>query len=115
MSITSFSLGCKKYNKLDPRQRNATEALVTLIAEDMLPLSLVDSSAFKTFVDKLDSRYTLPSRKHLSTKLLVEEINSCLKLLLEGVDSVSVTLDLWSNRQMKGDSLVLPVILLLFY
>lgn len=43
----------------------------THLAKYMLPLSLVESSAFKKFVDP---RYTLPSCKHLSTKLLTEKL-----------------------------------------
>uniref|UniRef100_A0A1X7V2H5 HAT C-terminal dimerisation domain-containing protein n=1 Tax=Amphimedon queenslandica TaxID=400682 RepID=A0A1X7V2H5_AMPQE len=40
----------RKYGQSDIRQRQATDALVLLIAKDMLPLSLVESSAFKTFL-----------------------------------------------------------------
>ncbi len=71
----------------------------------MLALSLVESLAFKMFVHTLDPRYTLPSRKHLSTKLLTEKqkaIQCRLIELLGSVECVSVTLDMWSNRQMKG-------------
>ena len=95
----------RKYGRSHVRQRHATDALVLLIAKDMLPLSLVESSTFKTFVSTLDPRYTLPSRKHLSTKLIKEkhEVIHChLVELLASTECVSVTLDMWSNRQMKG-------------
>ena len=71
----------------------------------MLPLSQVESSAFQTFVKSLDSRYQLPSRKHLSTKLMTKKrkaIDNTLKQLLEKIPCVSLTLDLWTNRLTKG-------------
>ena len=83
----------------------ATNALIDLIAGDLLPLSLIRSCFFKRFASILDSRYVVPSRKYLSTKLLTEKqqiIENRMKELLEKVDSVSITVDLWSNRLMKG-------------
>lgn len=91
-----------KYKPGDPRQKEETDMP---IAKDMLPLSLVKSHAFKQFVSTLDHRHQLPSRKHLTTKLLIgkwEAINDGVKQLLAKVNRVSITLDLWSNRQMHA-------------
>lgn len=79
--------------------------LILLIAKDMLQLSLVESHAFKQFVSTLDQQYKVPSRKHLTTTLLTEKwkaIDDGLKQLLATIDRVSITLNLWSNCQMKG-------------
>lgn len=103
-SITAY-IQDGKYKKGDPRQKKITDMLILLIAKDMLPLSLVESHAFKQFVSTLDQRYQVPSRKHLTTTLLTEKwkaIDDGLKQLLATIDRVSITLDLWSNRQMKG-------------
>ena len=83
----------------------ATNAFIDLIAGDLLTLSLIGSCFFKSFASILDSRYVVPPRKHLSTKLLTEKqqiIENRMKELLEKVDSVSIKVDLWSNRLMKG-------------
>ena len=83
----------------------ATNTLIGLIAGDLIPLSLIESFFFRRFASILNSRYVVPSRKHLSTKPLTEKqhiIENRMKELLEKVDSVSITVDLWSNRQMKG-------------
>lgn len=52
-----------------------------------------------------DSRYQLPTRKHLSPKLLYEkstEVRNNIKHQLNMADSVSLTIDIWSSRQMRG-------------
>ena len=70
-----------------------------------MPLSLVDSKHFQHLVDTLDQRYQIPSRKHKSTVLLPNEstINqSNVKLCLQKAPSICLTIDLWSNHQMKG-------------
>ena len=52
----------------------------------------------------LDSGYQLPNRKYSSTKPLEEKsttIKASLKGSLHNAPSVCLTIDLWSNRQMK--------------
>ena len=44
-------------------------------------LSLVESLAIVSFVSILDSRYQLPSRKNISTKLLAEKAKELVDLL----------------------------------
>ena len=70
-----------------------------------MPLSVVESKFFRSFVEKLDPKYQMPSRKHLSTKLIhekSEEVKTMVKERLAKAGSVCLTVDLWSNRQMKG-------------
>ena len=94
-----------KYNSRHPQQVAVTDALVCFIAEDLLPLSVVDSTRFIKLLHTLDPKYQVPSRKHLSTILLKRKYdgvkNQILKRL-QGVESINLTLDLWSNRQMKS-------------
>ena len=80
---------------------NATDALLSLLADDMLPLPLVMSASFRKFVSILDPCYTLPSLKHISSKLL-PQVGAKTKAILEESNNVSVMLDMWSNCQMKG-------------
>lgn len=92
-----------KYTTHDPNQ--ITEALVSFIAGSLTPLSVVENPEFKFLIESLNPRYQLPSRKHFSTKLLLERstsIQNSLKSKLRAVESVCLTIDLWSNRQMKG-------------
>ena len=103
-SLLSY-VAATSYSRNHPRQIGATSALVSLIAENMLPLSIVESPAFKKYSAALDSRFVVPSRKHVSTKLLTQkngEIQEKIHRLLDNATMVSLTLDLWSNRQMRG-------------
>ena len=104
-TMTSFAKQTTQCSIHDPRQIQITEKLLFFIAGNLMPLSVVDSKEFRSFVSKLDSRYQIPSRKHLSSKLLQEKATSIqteLKQKLHYAESVCLTLDLWSNRQMKG-------------
>ena len=95
----------KKYDHRNPKQISAQEALVDFIADDLMPLSLVESVRFRKFASILDPQYQLPSRKHLSTVLLAKKYDDLKKKLrdkLEKVSSVNLTIDLWSNRQMRS-------------
>ena len=47
-----------------------TEAVVEFVAEDLMPLSVVDSVRFQKLLKTLDHMYHFPTRKTLSTKLL---------------------------------------------
>lgn len=75
------------------------------IAGDLQPLSIVDSKYFQNLLEKLNPKHQFPSRKHLSTKLIQEkstEIRNELKENLAKAISVCLTIDIWSNRQMRG-------------
>lgn len=75
------------------------------IAGDLQPLSIVDSKYFQNLLEKLNPKYQFPSRKHLSTKLIPEkstEIRNELKKNLAKTISVCLTIDIWSNSQMRG-------------
>ncbi|KAF6036848.1 hypothetical protein EB796_004844 [Bugula neritina] len=52
-----------------------------------------------------EPRYTMPSRKHLTITLIpnkVKEVDSILRAQLKNTSSVCITVDMWSNQQMKG-------------
>lgn len=95
----------QKYDQKHPKQLALNSALVNFIAEDLLLLSMVESTQFKQFVYKLDPKYQIPSRKHLSYVLLqkkYEHIKVTVKETLGKVKTVNLTIDLWSNRQMRS-------------
>ena len=100
-----FQRKSTKYPAKHPKQTSLNDALTSLIVGDLLPLSLVDSPRFCRFMEIADENYAMPNRKHLSTTLLTkhkDELKSAIISQLHQVEYVSVTLDLWSNRQMKS-------------
>ena len=75
------------------------------IAEDLQALSVVDSPAFKKFVEKLNPAFTIPTRKTISTKHLPEihtTLQQKLKTALRKADHVCLTIDIWTSRDMRS-------------
>ena len=70
-----------------------------------MPLHLLDSVRFQNLVHLLDPQYGLPSRKHLSKNLLIkkyDKLKAEIKSQLSSVKAINLTIDLWSNRQMRS-------------
>ena len=57
---------------------HTTVALLSFVEEDLMPLSVVESSSFRAFVKCLDPRYQVSSRKQLSSILLQEHYERLL-------------------------------------
>ena len=56
-------------------------------------------------IKAIDSKAVIPSRKHLSTNLLTEMVGNIREMLtkiLIKVSELSITVDIWSNRQMRS-------------
>jgi len=81
-TISSFTKEIAKYSSNDSHQLDIANALILFIAGDLMPLSVVDSDFFQNFVGKLDSKYQIPSRQHLSLHIL---FNLSLKMDLKTV------------------------------
>jgi len=78
----------KKYDSKHPKQMSVTNALVNFVADDLIPLSIVDSTQFKTLLRTLDSQNQLPSRKYLSTVLLKKQYDSLKGRVLDQLSKI---------------------------
>nr|XP_015220159.1 PREDICTED: myb-related protein B [Lepisosteus oculatus] len=90
------------------RQKAITEAVLRMIAEDMLPLSFVEGSGFRNFMTVVEPRYPRLSQRAVGLKLydeveknvkptLIRQLKSCVAT--GGGDAViHATLDLWASR-----------------
>ena len=95
----------EKYTRGSQRKEQLDEALVTLIARDMQPLSLVEDKGFQDFCEVMDRRYQVPGRVHLRNSLLPEKFDKVqgeLKIKLGLASSVSVSTDLWTSVNNSG-------------
>jgi len=105
-TMTSFTTTkTKVYADSDPRRQKITDAVVDFIAGDLQPVSLVESTNFRALLQTLDPCYTLPSRRTFTSTLLrkkADALNTALKSQLQQATAVCLTIDLWSNRQMRG-------------
>ncbi len=94
-----------KYKAGSEKKQFLDDALVTMICQDLQPLSLVDDKGFLKFCDALDKRYQVPSRMHLRNSLLPEKfdkVQEAVKKRLGLASSVSVTSDLWTSSNNSG-------------
>ena len=100
-TLTSVVHSPKKYGSNDQQQQKLTHALLTfIIAGDLMPLSIVESTRFHAFVHSADPRFQFPSRKLLRVKLLPEKsakVREGVMQLLKEASNICVTVDLWST------------------
>ena len=104
-TLDSMVINPKKYAPNDYQQVQITDALVSFIAGNLLPLSTVESPHFYDLMNASNRKYQVPTRKTLSTKLLPSKkskIQGRVQNSLQKAESVCVTVDLWSNRQMRS-------------
>ena len=82
-----------------------TAALVSMMAECGLPLSIVERDSFRHFCHVMDPKYSIPSRQHLSSKVIPDAVadkTAAIHLNLQKACHVSVTLDIWTYRRMHA-------------
>lgn len=95
----------KLYSQGHPRQKIITESIIQdLVISCNLPLSLVDTPGFQTFMSKVDEKYNIVGRNTVTRRLSDLAANKAtqIKSKLQKVDTVSVTVDIWSDRSMRG-------------
>ena len=82
-----------------------TDCIVTFVAHDLQPLSVVESDAFQHLLYTAEPKFQMPSRKHLSYTLLpqrAERVRQMLKQQMSRAPSVYLTVDMWSSRDMRS-------------
>lgn len=93
------------YSCRHPRQAAITNALINdLIVGCSLPLSLVENEHFRHFLYVMDSKYTPSARATLALTLerTAVALKEKLKNELKCANTVNVTVDIWSDRKMRG-------------
>ncbi len=94
-----------KYDGSSQQKKQLDEALITMIAQDMQPLSIVDDKGFRNFCNAMDRRYQVPRRVQLCDVLLPEifdKVQGQMKKKLGLANSVSLTTDLWTSTNNSG-------------
>jgi hypothetical protein len=83
-----------------PKSRDILNSLIAFIVATNQPLSLVDHSTFKAFVNNLNSKYKLPCRQNLTYSLIPKKANEIKKLImseLTNIPMVTITADNWTS------------------
>ena len=93
----------KKWRSNDGgKQKDITDAIVSFVASDLQPLSVVESLAFRQILERAEPRYTVPSRKHLSSQLIPKRFTDLFTkvvTLMKCAPQVCLALDIWTNRR----------------
>lgn len=100
-SLKDVLIKKQKFGSQHPRAREITNAVCEMICVDAQPFSMVADRGFLHLMEILEPRYSLPSRKHITTSVLPELYNKVQakvrSLILEEASSVSFTTDMWSS------------------
>ncbi|KAL4111764.1 hypothetical protein QTP88_015653 [Uroleucon formosanum] len=92
--------GSTKNKLTDTEIKEIDKCVVKIIVSDYQPHSIVENVGFLEYTKKLQPLYSVPSRKLLTTKFQPQEYNvisSKLKLILENVNDLSITTDMWTS------------------
>ena len=104
--LTSFvAVSASTWGEGDARQQELTKFVVNYITRGLLPLSTVDDPDFRALIKKASPAYVLPSRKHLSNKILparTEELRTKITDRLRDVQDICLTVDIWSSHDMRS-------------
>uniref|UniRef100_A0A8C5MHN7 BED-type domain-containing protein n=1 Tax=Leptobrachium leishanense TaxID=445787 RepID=A0A8C5MHN7_9ANUR len=97
----------KKYSPNHPQAQRLNASLAKLIALQLLPFQLVDSTPFREFAECAVPQWQVPKRHYFSRKAIpalyqhVED--NVIESLAKAVSSkVHVTLDTWSSKHGQG-------------
>ena len=93
------------YAPLDSKSsKRCTESIAKFLATSMQPFNLVEEESFKEMVKTLNSRYSVPGRKHFSTtaipNMYATAVEKLKEILHEGHSRetyFSLTCDCWTS------------------
>lgn len=90
-----------KFPSNSQRALSITEGVGIFISKDLSPYSVVENAGFRLLVKRLEPRYVLPSRKHLSETVIPQmyaKSKDTLAHSLRSADRVALTCDCWTSR-----------------
>ena len=94
------------YNHDHPRQIQLSQSIVeNLIVELGLPVSIVEREGFIRFMNIVDPKFSMTSRRTLSRSIiprLFDSMNDSLKRFCLQSQFISLTLDMWTDRRQRA-------------
>ena len=88
-----------------PRAKQLTNAVGVCIAADMRPISMVEGAGFKHLMRVAEPRYKLPSRSHITTRVLPALYDKVMAKITEGLshaELIALTTDGWTSRATQS-------------
>jgi len=105
LSLESSVARTSAYPHSSPKWKETTDAVLTMIAQDMQPISVVENEGFRRLLHVMDPRYQLPSCSTITRVLLpqkYEVVKSIVKAELNQTQYMALTTDLWTSNQTVG-------------
>ena len=93
------------YTRESLRRKKINDALLSLLAVDLQPASIVEDKGSLSFLRVMDPKYQPPSRRTIMRSLLPEKYESVkqeLKAKLGEIKFCSLTTDLWTSRATQS-------------
>lgn len=90
-----------KFPSQSKRALSLTEGVGIFICKDLRPYSVVENDGFRLLVKRLEPRYVLPSRKHLSERVIPDmyaKSKDAVANSLHCAERVALTCDCWTSR-----------------
>lgn len=94
-----------KLPQTSARAKAITNAIGLFIAADLQPYSVVENTGFKHLISVLEPRYSMPSRSHLTTKVVPSMYEDVKEKVLGGLSNaelVALTTDGWTSRATES-------------
>ncbi len=105
VSVDRTVQSAARWTRNSSQQLLANDALLSLVAQRLLPLSLSGQEEFVQFCATLQPSYTPPCPRTLRNVLLPNRcklLHQLVNNLIVAAVGVCVTLDIWSNRNMQS-------------
>ena len=103
-TLSSVVSANQPYERNGRRWTDLTDAITNWIAEDGLPLYVVEKSGFKKMMAVFDRRYNVPSRNYFSRTgipVLYQTTWDRVSKEVQSAEYFSATTDMWSSVGMK--------------
>lgn len=112
-SPSPSSSSCAPQAAVPVDQKKFVNAALRMIAEDMLPLSFVEGSGFRSFMGTIGPEYNKLSQRAIGLQLyddvektikpqLIRDLKACLAKTKDGEGAIHVTCDLWAGDQSQS-------------
>ena len=103
----------KTWSAESTESKNRDDALVRMVIDCGLPMSIVEKESFKQFCKALDDKYRVPARKKLNM-LFQTKFNNCVENMKEAVTScrrVTIGMNIWTKKSYTASYLGITVCL----
>jgi hypothetical protein len=99
-----FGSPVQKYKNNSPLQTERLYKLVSMLVKCMLPISIVENSAFKDYINYIDPSFSIPTRSSVKNSVLPQLKNkghNKINKILSQIPSVNTSMDAWTDAALR--------------